>query len=187
MNAADIKKAIFEKKTRPIKPVQKAEIFGIEGWLFKPTSYQMEGWRSMVNAVTPEGKPDENIRKLTAAKLIQISFRDKEGNPVFEELDLPIIGGMPDDQINPLRLVILRINGMNTEGFEDVLKNLMAILGIAGVYAMLAKLGAACPNCTQPTPPTSCENNGSPSSTGPPDPQQKVIKQSSPDKSPGKK
>ena len=187
MNAEEIKKAIIEKHTKPKKPTQTAEIFGIEGWLFKPTSAQMEGWRSMVNAITQDGKPDDNIRKLAPAKLIQISFRDKEGKPVFEELDLPMIGGMPDDQVNPLRLTILRINGMNTEGFEDVLKNLIAIIGIDGVYAMLVKIGAPCPNCRKDIPSTNSESNISVSNTGPPATQPKATKPSSPDRSQAKK
>jgi hypothetical protein len=167
------------KKVQPAEPVEAAKVFGIKGWLFKPTSFQMEGWRSMVNAVREDGTADDDVRKLAPAKLIQISFRDKQGNPVFEELDLPMIGGMPDDQINPLRLTILRINGMNLEGFEDILKNLIAIHTVDGVYALLASIGAPCPNCTKDTAPTSSRNNGSASDTGPQATRQPSKEQSS--------
>jgi hypothetical protein len=183
LTAAEIKKRILQEKVRPAEPVEAAKIFGHEGWLFKPTSFQMEGWRSMVNAVKEDGTPDDDVRKLAPAKLIQISFRDKQGNPVFDELDLAVIGGMPDDQINPLRSTILRINGMNLEGFEDVLKNLLAILGVAGVYALLASIGAPCPSCTKDTPLASCRSNGSASATGPQEAQQRSKEQSSSAKS----
>ncbi len=187
MNAEEIKKAIIEKHTKPAKPVQSAEIFGIEGWLFKATSAQMEGWLSIMNAVKKDNSPDEDIRKLAAAKLVQISFRDKDNKSVFEELDLPMIAGMPYDQIQPIRVAILRINGMSTEGFEDVVKNLIAVLGTDGVFALLAKIGAACPNCGKDTPLTNSESNGSASNTGPAETQPKATKQSSPDRSQGRK
>jgi len=183
MNAAEIKTAILKEHTKPAKPVEKRAIFGFEGWLFKPTSYQMEGWRQMANAVNPDGSADEEKQKLAAAKLVQISFRDSENNPVFDELDLPVIAGMPDDQIHPLRLAILRINGMNTEGFEAVLKNLIAIIGIDGVYALLANINAPCPNCRKDTPNTSSGSSTSASNTGPPEGQRKAIKPSSSEKS----
>jgi len=167
MNAEQIKKAIFEKKTKPPEAVEKAEIYGIEGWLFRPTSAQMEGWRVMVSAVKDDGSPDDEIRQLAPAKLVQISFRDSEGKPVFEELDCPIIGGMPDDQINPIRMTILRINGMSAEGFKDIVKNLLTTLGTVGLYDLLASMDAPCPNCSKSTASTSCESSGSQSVTGP--------------------
>lgn len=187
MNAEQIKKAIFEKKTKPASSVEKATIFEIEGYLFKVTSYQMESWRACSNAIKSDGSPDEEIRRLSPAKLVQISFRDSDGNPVFEDLDLPVIGGMPDAEINPIFKRCLAINGYGGEGIEAILKNLLAIVGVDGVYASLVNINAACPNCTKDTPPTNCESNGPASSTGHPEGQQKSTKPSSPERSPARK
>lgn len=187
MNAEQIKKAIFDKKTKPVEPVEVAEIYGIEGWLFKTTSYQMESWRAWSKAIKPDGSPDEEMRRLSPAKLIQISFRDKEGDLVFEELDLPVIGGMPDTEINNIFKRCLSINGYCGEGIEAILKNLLAIAGVDGVYASLANLNAACPNCTKDTPPTNSESSGSANDTGPQAAQPKSTTPSSPGKSPVKK
>jgi len=181
MNAAEIKKAILAKKTQPVQPVEKAEIFGVEGWLFRATSYQFEGWRDV------SSDKDAEIRRLNPAKLIQISFRDKENNPVFEELDIPVIGGIPDTEINPIFKRCLAINGYGGEGIEALLKNLIAITGIDGVYASLANINAPCPNCGKDTKNTSSGSNGPASNTGPSATQPKVTKPSSPDKSQDKK
>lgn len=186
MNAEQIKKAIFDKKTRPVEPADTAEIYGIEGWLFRTTSYQMEDWRAWSNASKPDGSPDEEKRRLGPAKLIQLSFRDKEGNQVFEELDVAIIGGMPDAEINSIFKRCLAINGYGGEGIEAILKNLLAIVGVDGVYASLANINAPCPNCGKDTPNTSSGSNGSASNTGPQEGRRKSTEPSSPEKSPDK-
>jgi len=178
MKAEEIKKAIIEKHTRPAKPVEKAEIFGVEGWLFRSSSYQMEGWRQVSNDKDPE------IQRLGPAKLIQISFRDESGKMVFEELDLPMIGGMDDSDINLIFKRCLSINGYSGEGCEALLKNLIAIYGIDGVYASLVNINAPCPNCAKDIPSTNSESNISPSNTGLPAMQPKATKPFSPDRSP---
>lgn len=142
------------------KPIEPAEILGVKGWLFRPSSYEMEGWRELYKDNDPAK------RRLSPAKLIQISFRDEDGTAVFEELDLPIIAGIEDSQINPIVRRILAINGYGDEGAEIILKNLIAILGVDGVYDSLASIGAACPNCLKNTANTSCESNISANDTG---------------------
>jgi len=179
MKATDIKKAIQDKKSQKKKPTEETEILGVKGFLYKSSSYEMEGWRSYSNALDGEGKPDEHKRKLSPAKLIQISFRDEDGIKVFEELDLPFIGGIDDDEINKVFKRCLAINGYGGEGIEAILKNLVAIVGKDGVYASLVNIGCHCPNCSKGTQPTNSESNGSVSNTGQPDRQQKPIKQSS--------
>lgn len=181
MNAEEIKKAIIEKHTKSAKPVEKAAIFGVEGWLFRSSSYQMEGWRQVSNDKDPE------IQRLGPAKLIQISFRDETGKLVFEELDLPMIGGMDDSDVNLIFKRCLSINGYGGEGCEALLKNLIAIYGIDGVYASLVNINAPCPNCSKDTKSTNSESNISPSSIGLPAMQPKVTKPSSPDRSPDRK
>jgi len=181
MNAEEIKKAIIEKHTKPAKPVERAEIFGVEGWLFRSSSVQMEGWRQVSNDKDPE------VQRLGPAKLIQISFRDESGKLVFEELDLPMIGGMDDSDVNLIFKRCLSINGYGGEGCEALLKNLIAIYGIDGVYASLVNINAPCPNCSKDTKSTSLESNISPSNTGLPATQPKVTKPSSPDRSQDRK
>jgi hypothetical protein len=166
MKADEIKKLILEKKNRPVKPVEEAEILGVKGWLKRSSSYQMEGWRTVANATKRDNAPDEDRRRLAPAKLIQISFCDEDGKLVFEELDLALIGGIEDAEINRVFKRCLSINGYGGEGIEAILKNLIAIVGTDGVYASLANIGAVCPNCKNVTASTSCENSISASDTG---------------------
>jgi hypothetical protein len=166
MKAEEIKKAIQTKKSQKLKSVEEAEILGVKGFLYRSSSFEMEGWRACSNALNKEGEPDENKRRLSPSKLIQISFRDEDGLKVFEELDLPFIGGIEDSEINRVFKRCLAINGYGGEGIEALLKNLVAIVGVDGVYASLVSIGCPCPNCTQDTRHTSSESNGSANSTG---------------------
>jgi len=159
--AAEIKKAIIEKSVVKARPVEKAELLGVEAWLFRVSSYDMEGWREISN------DKDPLKRKLGPAKLVQISFRDETGAPVFQELELPILAGLDDGQINPLFKRILAINGYGNEGVGEILKNLVAIAGIDGVWGALSGMGFPCPSCTSDSAPTSSASGTSPSIIGP--------------------
>ena len=172
MKAAEIKRLILEKKAMRQEPVEEIEILSIKGWLFKSTSYQMESWREACN------DKDANIRKLGPAKLVQISFRDKDGNPVFEELDIAVIGGIEDADINRVFKRALAINGYGGEGIEAILKNLVAIVGVDGVYASLVNINAPCPNCSKDIQPTNLESNTSASNIGHQEKQQGPTKPS---------
>lgn len=187
MKAEEIKKAILEKKSKPVKPKEQAELLGVKGFLFQSSSYQMESWRNYSNALNKEGEPDEDKRRLSPAKLIQISFRDEDGNRVFEDLDTPIIGGIADSEVNRVFKRCLAINGYGGEGIEAILKNLVAIVGVDGVYASLVSIGCPCPNCSKDTMSTSSGNNGSASNTGRQEAQLSVTKLSSSEKSRDKK
>jgi len=181
MNAAEIKKAIIAQHTQPRKPVETAVLFGVEGWLFRSSSAQMESWRQVSNDKDPV------VQRLGPAKLIQVSFRDESGKLVFEELDLPMIGGMDDSDINLIFKRCLSINGYGGEGCEALLKNLIAIYGTDGVYASLVNINAPCPNCLKDTKSTSSGSNGPASNTGPAETQPKAGRQSSPERSQDKK
>lgn len=182
MKAEQIKKAIQEKKAQKKKPAEETEILGAKGFLYKSSSYEMEGWRAYSNAMNDEGKPDEHKRKLSPAKLIQISFRDEDGAKVFDETDLAFIGAIDDDEINRVFKRCLAINGYGGEGIEAILKNLVAIVGIDGVFASLVNIGCHCPNCSKDTALTNSESNGSAKDTGLQEQRPKPTKQSSPGK-----
>ncbi len=121
----------------------------------------MEGWREL------SSDKDPAKRRLGSAKLIQISFKAEDGTAVFEELDLPIIAGIEDAQINPITRRVIAINGYGNEGAEEILKNLIAILGVDGVYDSLASINAPCPNCSKDMKNTSSKSSISASDTGP--------------------
>lgn len=187
MKAEEIKKAIQTKKAQKLEPAEEAEILGVKGFLYRTSSYEMEGWRAYSNALNKEGEPDEDKRRLSPSKLIQISFRDEDGLKVFEELDLPFIGGIEDSEINRVFKRCLAINGYGGEGIEAILKNLVAIVGVDGVYASLVSIGCPCPNCSTDTRPTNLESSGPAKSTGPQEAQLSVTKLSSSAKSADKK
>lgn len=161
-SAEQIKKAIIEKKILQGKAVEEAEILGVKGYLFKISSFDMEGFRQLAN------DPDPQKSRLGPAKLVQISFRDESGAMVFEELDVTLIAGIDEDQIGPVYRRCLQINGYGIEGGELLLKNLLKTLGADGLYGLLASMGAPCPVCSKSTAPASSANNGSSSGTGRP-------------------
>jgi hypothetical protein len=187
MKAEEIKKAIQAKKAETPKAVEKAELVGTEVFLYLSSSYEMEGWRNYSNAVTKDGEPDEDKRRLSPSKLIQISCRDDEGKVIFEESDIPLIGGVPDAEVNRIFKRCLAINGYGGEGIEAILKNLVAIVGVDGVYASLVNINAPCPNCSKGTQPTNSGSNGSASNTGRQDAQLSVTPLSSSEKRQAKK
>lgn len=161
MTAEQIKKAIIEKKVQRPKPIESAEILGIRGFLFRSSSFNMEAWRELASDKDPQKS------HLAPAKLIQISFCDEAGTPVFEDLDMTLIAGIDDAEIRPVYNRCMAINGFGREGAEVLLKNLLTILGADGVYALLESMDAPCPNCIKATAATSSKNNGLPSSSGP--------------------
>jgi hypothetical protein len=153
VTAKEIKKAILAKK-KPPQPVEEAELLGVKGWLFDCSSYEFEGWRQYY------ASKDATMSKLSAAKIVQLCFRDKSGQAVFGDKDIVILGGLPRSEIDPIAKAAMRINGFSEEGAEEIVKNLLTILGADGVYDLLASSGAPCPSCTKDTVPAN-----SPSST----------------------
>ena len=154
LTAPQIKEAIIKAKTEnPRKPQEECEILGVKGWLFRVSSYEMEGYREYAN--NKEG----NFRKLSAAKLVQISFRSKNGTACFSEKDVPILAGLDEEVINPVYRAAMRVNGFSVEGLEDILKNLLIVLGVDGLYELLASINAPCPNCSKDTHTTSSESS----------------------------
>ena len=171
MKAEDIKKTIIARKIEKAKPVSEAEILGVKGWLFRVSSALMEDWRQYRNAIKPDGKPDLDKTRLAPAKLVQISFRDEQGDRVFDDADVAVIAGIDEKEIGPICRKIMTINGYSDESLESLLKNLIAITGVGGLYDLLASINAPCPNCSKDSTPSSSESNGSASGTGLQEPQ----------------
>lgn len=167
MKAEEIKKAIIAKKLEKKKTVGEAVILGVGGFLYRASSALFEDYRAYRNAVKDDGTPDYEKRRLANGKLVQISFRDEEGNFVFEDSDVPVIAGIDEIEIFPLCRKIWTVNGLSDESIEALLKNLIGILGVDGLYALLASINAPCPNCSKGSSTTSSESNGAAKSTGP--------------------
>lgn len=171
MKAEEIKKAIITKKLEKEKPAKEAEIMGIKGFLFEVSSALMEDWRYYCNATKydkdkQEEVPDRDVRRLANAKLVQITFRDENGQLVFEDSDVALIAGIKTRFIDPVFRDALQINGFTRDGVEAILKNLIATNGADGLYGILASLGFPCPVCSKNTPQKSSEPNGLSSTTG---------------------
>lgn len=171
MKAQEIKKAIVAKMTEKKKPVKSVTILNIEGFLYEVGCGQWEEWRALKNAVITEGKdagkPDMSIRKMAPGKLIQLSFRDEDGELVFEHADVPMLSNIPTRQIETVCRDIMQINGFDDDSIEILLKNLILITGVDGLYDILAKLGFPCPKCSKDTLPVNSEPNGQSNTTGP--------------------
>lgn len=172
MKAEEIKKAILTEIVKKAEPVKEAVILNVTGWLFECSLAQWEEWRAVRNAVLDNGKPDMEKRKLAPGKLIQISFRDKDGNLVFDDGDIILLStSLKVRQLDRICRDICDINGFSDESIEGLLKNLIAITGVDGFYDILAKLGFPCPKCAKDIQSKSSDSNGFVSITGPQDKQ----------------
>lgn len=171
MKAEKIKQSIIEAKLQKDKPVKEAEIMGVKGYLFEVSSALMEDWRMYANAVKfdkdkQENVPDYEKQRLSNAKLVQISFRDEDGNFVFEDSDVAILGGIKTRYIDPVYRSALQINGFTEDGIETILKNLIAIIGADGLYDTLESLGFPSPKCSKNIQSGSSEPSGPANTTG---------------------
>lgn len=142
LTAAEIKQKLMAAKTSQGGPVEPCEFAGVSGWLFLATAYQMEQYRAMANS------DDADVAAKAPSKLIQVCFRDHSGVAVFAGNELAIIAGFLDRDHAPVFRSALRINGYGPQGGEQLVKNLLTILGADGFYDLLARLGAPCPKCS---------------------------------------
>jgi hypothetical protein len=113
---------------------------------------------------------DPDKADLGPAYLVAICFRDHDGKLVFDpKLDLALLAGFADADLEPVFRACLRVNGYGTEAADDILKNLLRITGADGLYDALASMGAPCPNCKGIATSTSSESSYSPSDGGRPE------------------
>lgn len=144
----------------------------MEVWVQELSSYELETWREICRC------DDENMRRLNAAKLLQMSLHDEDGNQIFEEKEIALIGGMPASTIEPLVKKTLRLSGYGVEAEKAILKNLQKILGVAGLSGLLESSDALPESLAKDIQPASSESNTSPNKSGQADPQPKDSKQS---------
>ena len=151
LKAKDIKDAIMKEDIRKEKhPVPGTDK---EVWAHELTSYQLETWREFCRS------DDENMRRLNAAKLLQLALHDESGGPVFSDKEIAIIAGRPARMIEPLVRTILRLSGYGAEGDMAILKNLRKILGAAGLSDLLESSDAPSGISGGNTQPTSSESS----------------------------
>jgi len=151
LKAKEIKDAIMKEELRREKHPLPGT--GKEVWICELTSYQLETWREFCRS------DDENMRRLNAAKLIQLTLHDEAGGPVFGEKEIAIIAGRPARMIEPLVKIILRLSGYGAEGDMAILKNLRKILGAAGLSDLLESSDAPSEISTGDIQPTSLESS----------------------------
>jgi len=151
LKAKEIKDAIMKEELRREKHPLPGT--GKEVWICELTSYQLETWREFCRS------DDENMRRLNAAKLIQLALHDEAGGPVFGEKEIAIIAGRPARMIEPLVKIILRLSGYGAEGDMAILKNLRKILGAAGLSDLLESSDAPSEISTGDIQPTSLESS----------------------------
>jgi hypothetical protein len=164
LTAREIKEAVLRAKQQKPEPVEVWEFAGVTGYLFKAKAKQMARYRRLM------GDDDPDRADLGPALLIAICFRDHAGTPVWDiKNDLTTIAGLDDDIVEPCFRRCLYINGYGVEATEDIVKNLLRIVGVDGLYALLASMGAPCPSCMSALTSESSESNTSPSNIGPTD------------------
>jgi len=150
--AKQIKDAFMKESLKKEKhPLPWAPEIGV--MVYELTSYELETWRELNKS------EDDNMRRLNAARLLQHSLHDEDGNPVFGEKEIAIIGGRPARMIEPLVRIILRLSGYGAEGDMAVLKNLRKILGAAGLSDLLESSDAPSGSSADDTPPESSESS----------------------------
>ena len=151
LKAKEIKDAMMKEELRKEKhPLPGTDK---EAWVYELTSYQLETWREFCRS------DDENMRRLNAAKLIQLALHDEAGGPVYGDKEIAIIAGRPARMIEPLVKIILRLSGYGAEGDMAILKKLRKILGAAGLSDLLVSSDAPSGISNGDTQPTSSESS----------------------------
>jgi len=149
------KKADKQKILEKIKQIPK-ESYKIGDqtiWFHGLKSRQMQQWINETN------DPEQISPDLVNAKLIQMSAHNADGSLIFDETDIMSLGEISTIDEKPMIEIINRVNGIGRESHKAILKNLLMIHGIDGVYDLLANINAPCPNCSKDTPNTSSESN----------------------------
>lgn len=144
----DIKEAIMAQKAGR----EEHEIAGCKVWIYGLSAYQMEQWRQMRQSEKADAF-------LSSAKLVQLAMRDEQGERIFEDNELTQLAGRPNQLLEPVVEKALKLSGYGADAQEAILKNLHKTLGDDGLFALLASIGARCPNCSKDIPPTSSQSS----------------------------
>ena len=117
----EIKREIM--KLRDQIPIEECDMGATKVWVHGLSSYDLEEWRLVRNS------PEDQNRKLSTAKLIQLAVRDSTGRRIFEPNEITMIAGWPALSLEPVSRVAMRLSGYGVEAEAAILKNLLETHG----------------------------------------------------------
>jgi hypothetical protein len=154
MNFDEAKKAIEAK--RNIRNSKKDLFDDIPVLIKQISAYGMEEYRDYANS------EDKEIRRLHRAKLVQLCMYHEESDKRFyTDMEVRDVASHNPGEIDRLYHVCLKINGYGNDGKEDILKNLVMILGEDGLLELRGIIDARLQSLLKDTPPGSLPNSGS--------------------------
>ena len=137
------KQAILNRRQK--MPKEEYQIGEQKVWFRGLKGREWEDWK------TAASDPEKIDPNLVNAKIIQMSMCEEDGSLVFNETDIMALGEMWMSDIKPMLEIIFRLNGIGASSYEAILKNLVKILGIDGLFDLLASINVRCPNCSKDT------------------------------------
>jgi hypothetical protein len=147
MSLKEDKQAILDEWDKI--PQEDYEIGGRKIVIRGLTAYDLEIYRKWKNG-------SDELRSCSAgSKLVQLSLYTKDGNRFFEDAEVNEINGKFGTKIDELVDVILRVNGCNAVGADAILKNLLKILGVAGLRELQESISVLLASFASATLPTS--------------------------------
>ena len=144
LNKDEIKRAIMDLRNQI--PKEEHELGGVKVWVHGLNSYELEEWRLLRN------NPADADRRLSTAKLIQLTVRDDKGTRIFDPNELSIIAGFPALDLEPISRVGMRLSGYGVEAEAAILKNLLKTHGGNGSSDSPGSTNAPSPSSSEDTP-----------------------------------
>lgn len=100
----------------------KSKTVTVDGWgEFKIRQMRQSEAAKLGQWTMPKGKLDEDRAAQRNLKMITICVIDDDGNPLFDESDIPALESQPTSVVSELHLAILDINNYLDEEEKDAL------------------------------------------------------------------
>ena len=133
---------------------EETEFFGNRVWVQPWSSVEMESWRLFAR------NKDESIRIMAVAKAVQLSLVDENGNHLYQSNEVTQIAGLrPAVELDKIEEIVMRLNGYNIEGMEEILKNLQKTRGVSSAPDSPESTSAAKKNSSKDTQPEISPSN----------------------------
>lgn len=146
----EFKKAVEAQQAITRTRNEKTTFFGQDAWVFVISGAEIEAYWECTRS------PETAKKKLALATLVAVSLCDKNGKRRYEDLDVTRLAGFkPAKELDNIKDIALRINGYGAEGVEEILKNLLRMIGEDGLRDLQENITSLLKSSSKSTVPTS--------------------------------
>lgn len=143
------KKSEIRNKIANLKVKTEGYEFDKEKFLvYGLTSRELEEWRRYCR------NPEIMNPNLAIAKKIQLALHDNDGNLLFTDKDLMMLGDRPADFIEPIDKIIDKLSGLGFEAYQAILKNFAKTFGADGSSGQPESINAPSQSSSEESAPT---------------------------------